>query len=66
MKKELNIEPVKGRLLPIETDPRAHITKPMPVPNTAYYRRAVKRGDVKLTGAESAKNSEEKTKKGKK
>lgn len=42
---QLWIKPVEGRSLPREAS-RARITGPTPVPNTAYYRRALVRGDV--------------------
>lgn len=49
MKKQntITVEPVKGRKLPIENMPRRYVTKKMSVPNRAYYRRAIRRGDIK-------------------
>ena len=44
------VKPVDERLLPLERSGvnhmRRHVDKPMRVPNTAYYRRALLRGDI--------------------
>jgi hypothetical protein len=44
------VKPVDERLLPMERSGvnhlRRHIDRPMLVPNTAYYRRALLRGDI--------------------
>lgn len=40
------IRPVEGRTLPLESAPRRRVDKPMRVPNTDYYRRAIAKGDI--------------------
>ena len=55
----LNIEPVDGRNLPIETNRQKLVSKPMIVPSTSYYRRAIRRGDI----AESKPQTKPQTKK---
>lgn len=44
----IRIKPVEGKSLPFETQPRRRVDAEVTVPNTAYYRRAVARGDVDL------------------
>lgn len=46
MEDTINIKPVAGRSLPVEGDFGKRVTKPMTVKNTAYYRRAIRRGDI--------------------
>lgn len=54
--------PVEGRSLPLETAPRRRVDKPMRVPNTDYYRRAIAKGDIALddTSTEPAPTSAKK------
>lgn len=62
MSNELHVEPVEGRMLPIETAPTRHITKRCFVPNRSYYRRAINRGDIRIvTEAKSKRTSKPKT-----
>ena len=42
----LKVYPVEGRAMPREDAPARRITKETVVPNTAYYRRAIERGDL--------------------
>lgn len=42
----IRVGPVKGRRLPLETEPKRRVDREMDVPNTAYYRRAIARGDI--------------------
>lgn len=42
----IRVVPVEGRSLPIEGRPRRRVDKEMDVPNTAYYRKALGRGDI--------------------
>lgn len=51
----IRIKPVDGKSLPFETSPRRRVTAEVTVPNTAYYRRAVARGDVELCAEPKAK-----------
>lgn len=44
----LTIEPVEGRALPYEHQPRERITRRTTVPDTTYYRRAIDHGDATL------------------
>lgn len=44
----LAIRPVEGRTLPLESAPRRRVDKPIRVPNTDYYRRAIAKGDIAL------------------
>lgn len=44
----IRIKPVEGKSLPLEAQPRRRVTQVTTVPNTAYYRRAIARGDVAL------------------
>ena len=48
------VRPVEGRSLPLENAPRRRITEAMRVPNTAYYRRAIAKGDIALDDASAA------------
>jgi|GEM_PF-4464023 len=52
----LNVKPVKGATLPLERaglPKRRTVDRPMAVPNTLYYRRALRRGDLaKATATE--------------
>lgn len=42
----IRVAPVEGRTMVREDDPRIRITEECSVPNTAYYRRAIARGDL--------------------
>lgn len=53
----MKVEPVEGSRLPLEGQPRRYVDKKMNVPNSAYYRRALRRGDIKLAGDSSAKKA---------
>lgn len=44
----MKVKPKPGTLMPFESNARKHITEPTTVPDTAYYRRAVARGDLLL------------------
>lgn len=44
----IQIKPVDGRSLPLEHHPRRRVEREMRVPNTAYYRRAIAKGDIAL------------------
>ena len=44
----IRIKPVEGKSLPLEAQPRRRVMQTTTVPNTAYYRRAIARGDVAL------------------
>lgn len=46
MTDRIAVQPVEGRRLPRHDDPKRHVDKAMSVPNTLYYRRAIKRGDI--------------------
>lgn len=46
MSDTLLVQPVEGRKLPIEGMTRRYVDGPMAVPNRAYYRRALRRGDI--------------------
>jgi hypothetical protein len=48
MEKMIEVEPVEGRTMVREDAPRRRITERMQVPNTAYYRRAIERGDLSV------------------
>lgn len=45
----IKVWPVEGRTMVREDNPRRRITGPTDVPNTAYYRRAINKGDLSLT-----------------
>jgi len=51
----MNVEPKPGTLMPYETNARKHIDGPTEVPDTAYYRRAVTRGDLILVQSKKTK-----------
>lgn len=42
----IKVWPVEGRTMVREDNPRRRITGPTDVPNTAYYRRAIRKGDL--------------------
>lgn len=54
MTNTIRVSPVAGAKLPIEGNPRRYVDKTMSVPNTAYYRRALRRKDITLAGKEPA------------
>lgn len=55
--KTLHVQPVEGRSLPLAKDPKRHLVGAREVPNTSYYRRALKRGDIALvTTSKKAKS----------
>ncbi len=56
MKDEIKVEPVPGRSLPLEATPQRRVDRKMAVPNRAYYRRALRRGDIAL--AKSGKRAD--------
>lgn len=51
----IRIVPVEGRTLPIEGAPTRDVVGEMDVPNTAYYRRAIARGDIAIASEKSAR-----------
>ena len=51
----IQVRPVEGRALPRENAPKARISEECPVPNSAYYRRALARGDIELATAPKQK-----------
>ncbi len=61
MSTHMDVEPVEGATLPMEGAPKRYIRKRTKVPCTAYYLRAVARGDLKRTGVKMAKPSKSKS-----
>jgi hypothetical protein len=55
MNDTIRVVPVEGRSLPLEQAPRRRVDREMDVPNTAYYRRALSRGDIARAPEKSAK-----------
>lgn len=56
----IRVRPVEGRSLPVETSPERRIEREQSVPNTAYYRRAIERGDIqRVTGEPAGKPRKE-------
>lgn len=56
MDDKIRVLPVEGRTMVRENDPRQRITAECEVPNTAYYRRAIARGDLQ-SATTKAKNA---------
>lgn len=48
------VESVAGRRMPREDNPRRYISGKASVPNRAYYRRAIRRGDLMASSAPKA------------
>lgn len=44
--KTIEVEPADGAKLPMESNPRRFVDRRMSVPDRAYYRRALRRGDL--------------------
>jgi hypothetical protein len=40
------VAPVEGASLPLEANPRRRVDREMAVPNTRYYREAIRKGDL--------------------
>lgn len=57
----LDVVPVEGRKLPLEENPRRYVTKRQNVPNRSYYRRAIRRGDLKLYKPKAQQKMRKKT-----
>ncbi len=51
----IRVVPVEGRTLPVEGAPSRNVDSEREVPNTAYYRRAIARGDIELAPAKPAR-----------
>lgn len=49
----IRVLPVEGRTMVRESDPRQRITTECEVPDTAYYRRALARGDLATAGTKA-------------
>jgi len=47
MSKKIIIAPLGEAKLPLAHDPKRHVDRPMEVVSTVYYRRAIRRGDIK-------------------
>jgi hypothetical protein len=60
MTKTLTIEPVDGCSLPREDAPTRRIVGVTEVPDRAYYRRAIRRADVRLVEAKKTRASAKK------
>ena len=54
MADQLKVRAVEGRELPLEGMPARRVVGEMSVPNTAYYRRAIRRGDLTEVDASKA------------
>lgn len=61
MQTHIEVEPVEGRSLPLEMMTSRRVNRRMNVPNTAYYRRAIRRGDIKRAEPEKAKRAAKST-----
>lgn len=53
------VQPIEGKKLPLENMPRRYVDRPMAVPNRAYYRRAIRRGDIEFASAPAANADDE-------
>ncbi len=51
MSETIRVAPVEGRTMVLESNPRVRIDAERDVPNTAYYRRAIERGDLQRVEA---------------
>lgn len=57
MTRDLKVEPVEGVKLPLADNPAHTINGTTVVPDTAYYRRALARGAIKLATTPTKKKS---------
>lgn len=61
MSKTITIAPVEGRRLPLASNPKRAVDREMTVPTSAYYRRAIRRGDVALVEPKKKRSTTPKT-----
>lgn len=62
MSSTIIVGPVEGRSIPLQANARQRITGVVRVPDTAYYRRAIMRGDLVLCEEKDLASADQATK----